>query len=699
MNAIVRRRAALVPPDRLVCRRKRARLVWSTIVTVLLLSATATMPASAFAADPDAYEPDDSWGAATPITVDGSTQQHTIHPAGEEDWVSFSVSSGSTYTIETGEGTPSESMDTMLYLYDSDGTTQIDYDDDGGTGAYSLIEYTADVDKTVYACVTGYSTSTTGAYALGVALTGDSFDGDAFEPDDSYGTATLITVDDTAQQHTIYPADDEDWVSFAVSSGWTYTIETGEGTPSDAMDTELYLYDSDGTTQIDYDDDGGAGIYSLIEYTADADKTVYARVAGFYSSSGSYALSVTAAALGRIDVPGNVDFGSVVVGASQRQTILVRNKGAAPLAIEDVRLTGDGFSIVRNAAAGVPIPAGESREIEVAFSPTVGYGGAPHAVKHLWSNVVIKYNYSGGVLISYFLYSGFQNTGGAGNLGWRVKTPYLDRTGAGAVVPGGRYTVKMVLYPGYGSGMVELLEPVSASFSFGSSTLGSGLGNVTYIRVADASLSIESNDSDSPTKVVDLYGISVPASARAPSITGFTPTSGPVGTSVTVTGTNLTGATRVTFNGLPAATFTALSATQIRATVPKGRTGGRIVVSTPGGSCTSAGSFTLTRSSCKVTMTLSGLRRGVLKFRKKFTAKGKVASANLSATKAKLTLQRKRGKKWVKVKIVSRTLTSTNAYSWKYKPSKKGTYRIRATVAMTATNKAGATKWRTFKVR
>jgi hypothetical protein len=106
-----------------------------------------------------------------------------------------------------------------------------------------------------------------------------------------------------------------------------------------------------------------------------------------------------------------------------------------------------------------------------------------------------------------------------------------------------------------------------------------------------------------------------------------------------------------------------------------------------------------TRSACKVRMTLGGVRRGVLKYRRAFTAKGKVTSANLSATKAKLALQRKKGTKWVKVKIVSRTLSATKTYRWKYKPTRKGTYRIRATVAQTATNKAAATKWKTFKVR
>lgn len=76
-------------------------------------------------------------------------------------------------------------------------------------------------------------------------------------------------------------------------------------------------------------------------------------------------------------------------------------------------------------------------------------------------------------------------------------------------------------------------------------------------------------------------------------ITSFTPTSGPVGTSVTITGTNLTGVTAVKFNGV-SATFTTSTATSVTATVPAGATTGKITVTTPGGTATSATDFTVT---------------------------------------------------------------------------------------------------------
>jgi len=77
-----------------------------------------------------------------------------------------------------------------------------------------------------------------------------------------------------------------------------------------------------------------------------------------------------------------------------------------------------------------------------------------------------------------------------------------------------------------------------------------------------------------------------------PTITSFTPASGPTGTSVTISGTNFTGATAVLFNSV-SASFTVSSATAIQATVPTGATTGPLTVTTPGGTATSASSFTV----------------------------------------------------------------------------------------------------------
>jgi uncharacterized repeat protein (TIGR03803 family) len=71
-----------------------------------------------------------------------------------------------------------------------------------------------------------------------------------------------------------------------------------------------------------------------------------------------------------------------------------------------------------------------------------------------------------------------------------------------------------------------------------------------------------------------------------PTVSAISPSSGPVGTEVTITGTGLTQATEVKFHGTKA-TFTVNSDSQITATVPSGATTGAISITTKGGTASS----------------------------------------------------------------------------------------------------------------
>jgi hypothetical protein len=82
--------------------------------------------------------------------------------------------------------------------------------------------------------------------------------------------------------------------------------------------------------------------------------------------------------------------------------------------------------------------------------------------------------------------------------------------------------------------------------------------------------------------------------STAPTVSGFTPTSGPVGTSVTINGSHFTGATAVAFGTTNATSYTVNSDSQITATVPTGASTGAISVTAPGGTGSSSGTFNVT---------------------------------------------------------------------------------------------------------
>ena len=71
--------------------------------------------------------------------------------------------------------------------------------------------------------------------------------------------------------------------------------------------------------------------------------------------------------------------------------------------------------------------------------------------------------------------------------------------------------------------------------------------------------------------------------AVAPTLTNLAPASGNPSTVVTLTGTDFTGATGVSFNGVPANGFTVLNATTATATPPNGGTTGNVTITTPAG--------------------------------------------------------------------------------------------------------------------
>jgi hypothetical protein len=110
---------------------------------------------------PDSLEFDGVPDSAKSITTDGVAQSHNL-TYGDYDYVKFIADSGTTYTIQTFGTT-----NTFMYLYERDGVTLIDWDNDSGTGTNALIGWTCTASGVYYFAVRG-SGGAMGAYTVSV---------------------------------------------------------------------------------------------------------------------------------------------------------------------------------------------------------------------------------------------------------------------------------------------------------------------------------------------------------------------------------------------------------------------------------------------------------------------------------------------------------------------------------------------------
>jgi YVTN family beta-propeller protein len=99
---------------------------------------------------------------------------------------------------------------------------------------------------------------------------------DIYEQDDDFTQAAIKQTDGTVYHHTYYPAGDPDWSVFTGNVGVEYVIKTSE--LFDGADTILELYDTDGTTLLDSNNDREPSEkYSLIAFAPPATGQYYVK--------------------------------------------------------------------------------------------------------------------------------------------------------------------------------------------------------------------------------------------------------------------------------------------------------------------------------------------------------------------------------------------------------------------------------------
>jgi len=229
-----------------------------------------------------------------------------------------------------------------------------------------------------------------------------------------------------------------------------------------------------------------------------------------------------------------------------------------------------------------------------------------------------------------------------------------------------------VAYAAFAHGVAEATAPTTAgAIELGDVTTGpNDLGLESHYVVGERTSMGASWSTPSHWLGIGMEIRAGADSPVAPAITSFSPTSGPVGTSVTVNGSNFAGATAVMFNGV-AATFTEASQNTLSATVPSEATTGPISVTTPSGTATSPTNFTITAlavHSRKLTLRLTG----------QLVAKGNVSVTDGFARCVQgvpIKVQRRVEENW---RTVATGLTRTSGSYQVMLIDRAGRYRARA---------------------
>lgn len=126
---------------------------------------------------------------------------------------------------------------------------------------------------------------------------------------------------------------------------------------------------------------------------------------------------------------------------------------------------------------------------------------------------------------------------------------------------------------------------------------------ITNVSASRVDVVVPSGVLSAPIKVTTAGGSSVTDTLfyGTPIVSGFTPSSGAAGTSVTLSGLNLLGTTAVKLNGGAIPTFTVVDNTKIILSVPANATSGRFSVTGPGGTVESVNSFTVLGKEPRIT--------------------------------------------------------------------------------------------------
>ena len=238
---------------------------------------------------PDGREEDDSFGQAKTLGLGDAGASHNVCPAGDEDWAKVALQKGKIYVISTAN--LGSAADTVIFLRDGAGTLIASNDDYGYTKASRIVfEPTTPGD---YFIMARHQDSTASGPDTGFDLRVEEGvcnpdDQEGATGDNGPGDAGSINLDGTPQPFN-FCADplspslgDQDWVRFPAVAGGVYYIETKGLGPN--SDTVLQLYDRDGTSLIQSNDDAGSGRSASLVFTATVPGDYFVRATQYNSN-------------------------------------------------------------------------------------------------------------------------------------------------------------------------------------------------------------------------------------------------------------------------------------------------------------------------------------------------------------------------------------------------------------------------------
>jgi cysteine-rich repeat protein len=259
----------------------------------------------------DSYEPDNNTSSATELIVDGPvSQDHNIHIGTDVDYFYFKpLSTEVAYQIDISDAVciSDDSKSLTLTLYANNGTTQLAYSKEiweGGNKACPKITYVFPTSNISYYIKAG-SHADGGDTSLGVFNNYDisviSIQGDDYEPDNEPADATPLAVDGTpSASHSIHVGTDLDFFVFIpTSNSALYTIEITNGAceSEDERSLRLWLYDTNGTTQLATAQEEWGGMDKVcpkIQYIFPIADVAYYVAAGSHGSGGNTSLGIFA---------------------------------------------------------------------------------------------------------------------------------------------------------------------------------------------------------------------------------------------------------------------------------------------------------------------------------------------------------------------------------------------------------------------